>query len=171
MADRPWNDPGPTRGNSLNFPGVSQIDTTFVQALVDTRTEVQKWANRPVEVSHTAGFGIGTPAVELSNETASVVPHRGSRREKLLDDASSVGVEDIEAHSESLPPTSGTVPIVPIETPFFHFDLISAVRAVEAGVEKLRERAETPPAKYIWLNHLRLDDCTKGSYLFTCALR
>ncbi|KAG1832698.1 sulfate transporter family-domain-containing protein [Suillus variegatus] len=179
MADRPWNDPGPTRGNSLNaeaannekpalhaivldFSGVSQIDTTSVQALVDTRTEVQKWANRPVEFHFAtilspwirralvaAGFGIGTPAVELSNETASVVPHRGGRREKLLDDASSVGVEDIEAHSESLPPTSGTVPIVPVETPFFHFDLISAVRAAEAGVERPRERAETPPAKYI----------------------
>ncbi|KAG1841343.1 sulfate transporter family-domain-containing protein [Suillus tomentosus] len=179
MADRPWNDPGPTRGNSLSaeaannekpalhaivldFSGVSQIDTTSVQALVDTRNEVQKWANRPVEFHFAtilspwirralvaAGFGIGTPEVELSNEIAPVVPHRGGRRDKLLDDASSVGVEDIEAHSESLPPTSGTVPIVPVETPFFHFDLISAVRAAEAGVEKPRERAKTPLAKYI----------------------
>ncbi|KAG1903932.1 sulfate transporter family-domain-containing protein [Suillus fuscotomentosus] len=162
MADRPWNDPGPTRGNSLSaeaannekpalhaivldFSGVSQIDTTSVQALVDTRNEVQKWADRPVEFHFAtilspwirralvaAGFGIGTPAVELLTKLHLFV-----------------GVEDIEAHSESVPPTSGTVPIVPVETPFFHFDLTSAVRAAEAGVEKLHERAETPPAKYI----------------------
>jgi sodium-independent sulfate anion transporter 11 len=41
------------------------------------------------------------------------------------------------------------VPIVPIETPFFHFDLTSAVRAAEAGLEKPGERAETPPVKYL----------------------
>ncbi|KAG1871719.1 sulfate transporter family-domain-containing protein [Suillus subluteus] len=178
LADRPWNDPGPTRGNSqaaeaannerpalhaivLDFSGVSHIDTTAVQALVDTRNEVQRWANRPVEFHFAtilspwirralvaAGFGIGTPAVQLSDEIAPVVPHHGGRREKW-DDASSLGIEDIEAHSGSLPPTSGTVPIVPIETPFFHFDLASAVRAAEAGVEKPSERVDTPPpAKY-----------------------
>ncbi|KAG2146934.1 sulfate transporter family-domain-containing protein [Suillus bovinus] len=179
MADRPWNDPGPTRGNFqtaeatnnekpvlhaivLDFSGVSHIDTTAVQALIDTRTEVQRWADRPVEFHFAtilspwirrsliaAGFGIGTPAVEYSIEIAPVVPYRGGRREKWWEDASSPGIEDIETHSESLPPTSGTVPIVPIETPFFHFDLTSAVRAAEAGVEKSGERAETPPAKYI----------------------
>lgn len=179
LADRPWNDPGPTRGNSqaveaannerpalhaivLDFSGVSHIDTTAVQALVDTRNEVQRWANRPIEFHFAtilspwirralvaAGFGIGTPVVEIFNEIAPVVPYRGGRREKWWDEASSSGIEDIEAHSESLPPISGTVPIVPVETPFFHFDLASAVRAAEAGVEKPEKRAETPPAKYI----------------------
>jgi sodium-independent sulfate anion transporter 11 len=28
----------------------SHIDTTAVQALIDTRTEVEKWADHPVEV-------------------------------------------------------------------------------------------------------------------------
>ncbi|KAG1766043.1 sulfate transporter family-domain-containing protein [Suillus occidentalis] len=179
LADRPWNDPGPTRGNSqaaeaannerpilhaivLDFSGVSHIDTTAIQALVDTRNEVQRWANRPVEFHFAtilspwirrglvaAGFGIGTPSVGISNEIAPVVPYRGGRREKWWDDASNSGLEDIETHSESLPPTSGTVPIVPIETPFFHFDLTSAVRAAEAGIENPGERAETPPVKYL----------------------
>lgn len=178
LADRPWNDPGPTRGNSqaaeaannerpilhaivLDFSGVSHIDTTAIQALVDTRNEVQRWANRPVEFHFAtilspwirrglvaAGFGIGTPSVEISNEIAPVVPYRGGRREKWWDDASNSGLEDIETH-KSLPPTSGTVPVVPVETPFFHFDLTSAVRAAEAGIETPGERAETPPVKYL----------------------
>lgn len=29
----------------------SHIDTTAVQALIDTRTEVEKWADHPIEVS------------------------------------------------------------------------------------------------------------------------
>jgi sodium-independent sulfate anion transporter 11 len=95
-----------------------------------------------------AGFGIGTPSVEISTEIAPVVPYRGGRREKWWDDASNSGLEDIETH-KSLPPTSGTVPIVPVETPFFHFDLTSAVRAAEAGIETPGERAETPPVKHL----------------------
>ncbi|KAG2077793.1 sulfate permease [Suillus decipiens] len=179
LADRPWNDPGPTRGNSqsieaannerpvlhaivLDFSGVSHIDTTAVQALVDTRDEVQKWSNRPIEFHFAtilspwirrslvaAGFGVGTPSVELSNEIAPVVTYPGGRREKWWGDVPSSGIEDTEAHNESLPPTSGTVPMVPTETPFFHFDLTSAVRAAEAGVENHGERVETPPVKYI----------------------
>jgi solute carrier family 26 (sodium-independent sulfate anion transporter), member 11 len=68
LSDRPWNDPGPKRGTDpsiereenerkprlhaivLDFSGVSQIDTTSIQALIDTRTEIERWTNRPVEV-------------------------------------------------------------------------------------------------------------------------
>lgn len=178
LADRPWNDPGPTRGNSqtmeaannekpvlhaivLDFSGVSHIDTTATQTLIDTRSEVERWANRPVEFHFAtilspwirrslvaAGFGVGIPAVELSSETAHVVPYPGDRRGEYWGDVTSSGIEDIEARSESFPPTLGTVPIVPIDTPFFHFDLTSAVCAAEAGVEKHGERADTPPVKY-----------------------
>jgi hypothetical protein len=34
----------------------SHIDTTAVQTLIDTRTEVEKWADHPVEVRSALGF-------------------------------------------------------------------------------------------------------------------
>ncbi|KAG8779455.1 hypothetical protein FRC20_003171 [Serendipita sp. 405] len=66
LVDRPWNDPGPRRGTKvdpaavddkkpllkalvLDFAAVGNLDTTGVQNLVDTRTELEKWADAPVE--------------------------------------------------------------------------------------------------------------------------
>ncbi|OJA16894.1 hypothetical protein AZE42_11903, partial [Rhizopogon vesiculosus] len=181
--DRAWNDPGPRRGGAeamqaandekpvlhaivLDFTGVSHIDTTAVQALVDTRNEVQRWADHPVEFHFAtilspwihralvaAGFGIGTPPVDLPREIAPVVPYRGGRREKWLDEAAgpSTSPEDVEAHDATLPHLSGTAPIVETATPFFHFDLTSAVHAAEAGVERSGSfwRPDTPPMKVV----------------------
>ncbi|WVQ99229.1 hypothetical protein IAU59_006361 [Kwoniella sp. CBS 9459] len=65
-GDRPWNDPGPKakdaqalleteqskpklRAVVLDFTAVANLDTTGVQNLIDTRTEVEKWADAPVE--------------------------------------------------------------------------------------------------------------------------
>lgn len=68
VSDRPWNDPGTRNGAEeqienmkkpilraivLDFSSVSQIDTTAVQALIDTRNEVERWADHPVEVCGT----------------------------------------------------------------------------------------------------------------------
>jgi sodium-independent sulfate anion transporter 11 len=69
-GDRPWNDPGPKKGEEhteedshkpllraviLDFSAVANIDTTGVQNLVDARKEVEKWADRPIEF-HFAGI-------------------------------------------------------------------------------------------------------------------
>ncbi|KAI0085464.1 sulfate permease [Irpex rosettiformis] len=60
-SDRPWNDPGRKdeelmnaskpvlRAIVLDFSAISHIDTTGIQALVDTKNEVERWADRPVE--------------------------------------------------------------------------------------------------------------------------
>ncbi|WVR07225.1 hypothetical protein IAU60_004266 [Kwoniella sp. DSM 27419] len=65
-GDRPWNDPGPKakdaqalieaenskprlRAVILDFTAVANLDTTGVQNLIDTRVEVEKWADGPVE--------------------------------------------------------------------------------------------------------------------------
>ncbi|KAJ3553455.1 hypothetical protein NM688_g3603 [Phlebia brevispora] len=60
-SDRPWNDPGHKdegidneskpllRAIVLDFSAISHIDTTGVQALLDTRNEVERWTDRPVE--------------------------------------------------------------------------------------------------------------------------
>ncbi|WVQ67849.1 uncharacterized protein L199_006054 [Kwoniella botswanensis] len=65
-GDRPWNDPGPKakdaailaendltkpklRAVILDFTAVANLDTTGVQNLIDTRVEVEKWADAKVE--------------------------------------------------------------------------------------------------------------------------
>jgi hypothetical protein len=65
-SDRPWNDPGPKKTADgdltaskdkpllhaivLDFSSVSHLDTTGAQSLMDTRSEVERWADREVEV-------------------------------------------------------------------------------------------------------------------------
>ncbi|KAI1790789.1 sulfate permease [Ganoderma leucocontextum] len=165
LSDRPWNDPGPKPGQDenaenlakpllhaivLDFSGVSHIDTTGVQSLIDTRNEVERWANKKIEFHFATvlspwirrglvagGFGIGSPSSSAPTEIASVVPYRGGRTH--LSEPSKAA--DIEAIEESL--RSDEVPIVPEDTPFFHFDLTAAVRAAEAslGSSDMSERS------------------------------
>lgn len=61
-SQRPWNDAGTEQDDTasktkpllkavvLDFAAVSHIDTTGVQSLIDTRSEVERWADHEVEV-------------------------------------------------------------------------------------------------------------------------
>ncbi|RDX48396.1 sulfate permease [Lentinus brumalis] len=166
LSDRPWNDPGPRPGHDeeadnlarpilhaivLDFSGVSHIDTTGVQSLIDTRNEVERWANKPVEFHFATilspwirraliagGFGIGQPSSRAPTEIAPVVPYRGGRRQ--LDERHKL--PDIEAIDEI--PKEEEVPIIPEDTPFFHFDLVAAVRAAESGLGLDRSESSSP---------------------------
>ncbi|KAH0830499.1 sulfate permease [Lanmaoa asiatica] len=166
LQDRPWNDPGPATGGAeaareanmakpklhaiiLDFSGVSQLDTTAVQALIDTRSEVERWADAPVEFHFASilspwiqraliagGFGIGTPT-ELPSEIAPVVTYRDGYRG--TDAESKTPQADVEAHETFQPPLShegrgplNDMPLLTEATPFFHIDLVAALRAVEA---------------------------------------
>ena len=103
-GDRPWNDPGPKQKNALaeleaekskprlravilDFAAVAHLDTTGVQNLVDTRKEVERWADRAVEFHFSgilspwirraliaAGFGQGQLRHGTALEVAPVVP-------------------------------------------------------------------------------------------------
>lgn len=103
LGERPWNDPGPKRGHAeaefkaeqgkpllravvLDFAAVANLDTTGVQNLVDTRKEVEKWADAPVEFHFSGilspwvrraliagGFGQGIPRHGTALEVAPVV--------------------------------------------------------------------------------------------------
>jgi len=107
-GDRPWNDPGPKQKNAqvelevekskprlraviLDFAAVANLDTTGVQNLVDTRKEVEKWADRAVEFHFSgilspwirraliaAGFGQGQRRHGTALEIAPVVPQDNS---------------------------------------------------------------------------------------------
>ncbi|KAI0687186.1 sulfate permease [Cytidiella melzeri] len=168
LADRSWNDPGPRPGHDesaenakkpdlraivLDFSGVSQIDTTAVQALIDTRNEVERWADHPVEFHFATvlspwirraliagGFGIGSQ-LRVPTEIASVVPYR---------DASSVsGPEPVEKSDVEIRPVTeprrgsssygatGSEPISLENTPYFHFDVVAAVKVAEGNLSYL----------------------------------
>lgn len=101
-GDRPWNDPGPKKGEEtgneedrskpllraviLDFSAVANCDTTGVQNLVDARKEVEKWADRPIEFHFTGilspwirraliagGFGRGINRQDANGQIAPVV--------------------------------------------------------------------------------------------------
>ncbi|KAK9243165.1 sulfate transporter family-domain-containing protein [Lipomyces tetrasporus] len=89
LGDRPWNDPGPRRGQSepdrshlptlkaviLDFSSVNNVDITSVQNLIDIRNQLDRWAAPDVVQWHlacinnrwtkraliSAGFGYPTP--------------------------------------------------------------------------------------------------------------
>jgi sodium-independent sulfate anion transporter 11 len=104
-GDRPWNDPGPKnkktaaaedealahlprlRAVILDFAAVANLDTTGVQNLIDTKKEVEKWADSPVEFHFcgilspwirraliAGGFGQGSGRHVGALEVAPVVP-------------------------------------------------------------------------------------------------
>ncbi|PCH38368.1 sulfate permease [Wolfiporia cocos MD-104 SS10] len=166
VRDRPWNDPGPRPGQDLNienlnkpilhaivldFSGISHIDTTAVQALIDTRIEVDRWADRPVEFHFATilspwirraliagGFGVGTPASSIPTEIASVVPYREGR--SLPGFPEPVDLESVLPTSVTEEPrieVEETAPVNLEDTPFFHFDLASAVQAAESGLSRM----------------------------------
>lgn len=174
LSDRPWNDPGPRRGIDeqaenlekpvlraivLDFSGVSQIDTTAIQALMDTRNEIERWVDEPIEFHFATilspwirraliagGFGTGTPASSAPTEIAPVVPYRGGQQQTSLNIKSS----DIESPGDRDDKGSGVEEYEPVEpeiTPFFHFDIVSAVRAAESGLSR-RESSSTIDQEY-----------------------
>ncbi|KAI5823724.1 sulfate permease [Schizophyllum commune Tattone D] len=129
LADRPWNDPG-TRGGTaeeeqkrnealpvlravvLDFSSISHIDTTAVQSLIDTRSEIERWTNAPVEFHFASilspwirralvagGFGFGARAHDAgrSHEVAPVVPYRDGLREGDPETSPQVRQNDVEA--------------------------------------------------------------------------
>ncbi|KAI0340645.1 sulfate permease [Trametopsis cervina] len=165
VGDRPWNDPGPRPGHDetaenakkpdlraivLDFSGVSQIDTTAVQALIDTRDEVERWSDHRVEFHFATvlspwirrallagGFGTGTRG-NFTTEIAPVVPYRN------VTEISNEGPEksDIEHPVSELRRGSSSYgsgdgePISLENTPYFHFDVVAAVRAAESGIHR-----------------------------------
>lgn len=163
LSDRPWNDPGPRPGQDENaenlgkpmlhaivfdFSAISQVDTTAIQALIDTRIEVERWTDRPVEFHFATilspwvrralvagGFGTGAPASSVPTEIAAVVPYRDGQSSPVSVPASG----DLESSLVSEEPRAGSEESAPIDlqdTPFFHFDLACAVRSAESGLER-----------------------------------
>ncbi|KAF5324443.1 hypothetical protein D9611_004316 [Ephemerocybe angulata] len=170
LADRPWNDTGPRRSGAedqaenerkprlhaivLDLSSVSHIDTTAIQVLMDARTEIEKWADHPVEFHfapilspwiHRAlvagGFGVGHSSAKVHREVAVVVPYRGGR--SFDAEPSTASTDDLESGDIKKVPAdpsnegSELEPLVPHNTPFFHIDLVAAVKAAESGIGRV----------------------------------
>ncbi|KAG8748933.1 hypothetical protein FRC12_013710 [Ceratobasidium sp. 428] len=176
LSQRPWNDPGPKRGAHvdaaaadtskpilravvLDFSAVAHIDTTGVQNLMDTRKELERWADRPVEFHFASilspwirralvagGFGTGEAGRIIPHEIAPVVPtqsgqYTGPNDEyavgNLNEPRSPTDKKDLEDYTENglrsraSSQTELEAPIVSRSTPYFHLDLSSAVRAAQ----------------------------------------
>ncbi|KEP54943.1 sulfate permease [Rhizoctonia solani 123E] len=171
LSQRPWNDPGPRRGAHvdvaaadtskpilravvLDFSAVAHIDTTGVQNLMDTRKELERWADRPVEFHFASilspwirralvagGFGMEEHGRVIPHEIAPVVPppqgeYTGPNEEYAITTTISKtpggdyrDLEDLKSTSSSV--TEFEAAIVSRSTPYFHLDLNSAVRAAE----------------------------------------
>ncbi|KAE9396190.1 sulfate permease [Gymnopus androsaceus JB14] len=178
LSDRLWNDPGPRHGDAasskerndslpdihavvLDFSTVSHIDTTATQALIDTRNEIERWADHPVEFHFATilspwirralvagGFGVGTPSSTAPREIAAVVPYRDGLRDRPLSYLRQHTREEPDDIEKGLTPAKGKDSInsvdvqevseytspLPLDTPFFHIDLQSAVCAAESGL-------------------------------------
>jgi hypothetical protein len=86
-SDRPWNDPGPKKTANgdltaskdkpllhaivFDFSSVSHLDTTGAQSLMDTRSEVERWADGEVEVRM---FIVTLPSLAKSSLRSYLVP-------------------------------------------------------------------------------------------------
>ncbi|KAJ6455810.1 sulfate transporter family-domain-containing protein [Mycena sanguinolenta] len=163
-SERAWNDPGPGAGGEvandklpdlraivIDLSAISHIDVTAVQALIDTRNEVERWADHPVEFHFATllspwirraliagGFGTGVPSSRVPFEIARVVPYRELQDNTVLDQLgrdSDVEAGDKISKAPELPDPSleGYAPVIETDTPFFHMDIAAAVRAAESG--------------------------------------
>ncbi|KAF5357804.1 hypothetical protein D9756_001866 [Leucocoprinus leucothites] len=173
LRDRPWNDGGPRKSSDLaqtlneqkpllhaivfDFSAVSHLDTTATQVLIDTRIEIERWTDYPVEFHFAtimspwtrralvaAGFGIGRSHSQAPRELAAII----ADRDGLLDDDSEVSSpssSDLEAgdiktqvrETESSAAYGNWETLLREETPFFHPDLISACGAAESGLHRV----------------------------------
>ncbi|KAG8898388.1 hypothetical protein FRB99_007458, partial [Tulasnella sp. 403] len=173
LADRPWNDPGPRSGKLvlspedaakpilrsvvLDFTAVSSVDTTSVQALIDVRGELERYASHPITFHFchilnpwirrglvAGGFGIAFDEkararipVEIApvvgpgdNDNADGFLYRDTREETKADEESRhPEIQQSRSAASSATDFEGT--IVSLHTPYFHYDLSSAVKAAE----------------------------------------
>jgi solute carrier family 26 (sodium-independent sulfate anion transporter), member 11 len=139
----------------------SQVDTTSVQALVDARVEIERWADGPVEFHFASilspwirrslvagGFGYDHRSGPDSrrHDVAAVPPSYDG----LHIGPSSTDIEARETKEVQFPDTSygtidqGEASAVQVDTPFFHLDLAEAVAAAEVGL--VGRSPKTPPS-------------------------
>ncbi|KXN82526.1 putative sulfate permease C3H7.02 [Leucoagaricus sp. SymC.cos] len=137
----------------LDFSSVSQLDTTATQELIDTRTEVERWTDFHFATIQSpwirraliaGGFGFRKSYSKAPCEFAAIGSCRDSDAE-LHPETSSQSTTDIETgdtKKQEREEEAGVAvmkwkPLLSQDTPFFHVDLVAAIRAAESGLHKV----------------------------------
>ncbi|KAJ2109211.1 hypothetical protein IW146_006469 [Coemansia sp. RSA 922] len=175
LGNRPWNDPGPRhkddtnidrslpvlRALILDFNGVSNVDITSIQNLVDVRKQLDRYADRAVSWHFAGvkspwirralvagGFGSSNTATRtvFSVATVGALEHKGDQPLSETLSASNRGqhAPDEEFISDSFTSTQDKpqvdnstsfdtlpLPILSADHPFFHIDLDEALKAAK----------------------------------------
>ncbi|KAI0881740.1 sulfate permease [Annulohypoxylon maeteangense] len=176
LGDRPWNNPGPRKGKVvvddteerptlraiiLDCSAVNNVDVTSVQALIDVRNQLDRYAQPDIVEWHfanvrnrwtrraltAAGFGFLQPKgdAETGYRWKSIfsVADLADAASPLSSEKASVGKrvsgdEEIGSKPTSTNETEGTVrqlPLYGLNRPFFHADVQEALDAVLENVE------------------------------------
>ncbi|KAI1416179.1 sulfate permease [Hypoxylon sp. FL1857] len=180
LGDRPWNDPGPRRGKVLlddtderptlravilDFAAVNNVDATSVQALIDVRNQLDRYASPDTVEWHfanvwnpwtrraltAAGFGFLRPKEDaeagrrwksvfsVADLADAVTPLSSDGRSGLAEKRASRGDEEIGAQPPSFNEHESAirqVPVYGLNRPFFHADLQEALDAVLENIEQ-----------------------------------
>ncbi|KAI1085293.1 sulfate permease [Whalleya microplaca] len=186
LGDRPWNNPGPRKGKViidevderptlraiiLDCSAVNNVDVTAVQALIDVRNQLDKYAQPDVVEWHfahvrnrwtrralvAAGFGFLRPphagrwksvfsVAELADAASPLSSNQG---EKTVHEKKRAAEDDEEINVQSRRPSNGDgkiqVPVYGLNRPFFHADLQEAVDAVLENFENNRRPSVSKP--------------------------
>ncbi|KAI8319880.1 sulfate permease [Martensiomyces pterosporus] len=161
LGNRPWNDPGPRhksesdidtslpelRAIILDFTGVSNVDITSIQNLVDVRKQLDRHASLSVSWHFAGvkspwtrraliagGFGSSDSATRTVFSVANVGVSQD--RDKPVVHAAHVDEEgSVESSGQKLAITESVdtlpLPILSTNHPFFHIDLDEALKATE----------------------------------------
>ncbi|KAJ2449921.1 hypothetical protein EV183_004614 [Coemansia sp. RSA 2336] len=160
LGERPWNDPGPRhktesdvdpslpvlRAIVLDFTGVSHVDVTSLQNLVDVRKQLDRyadtsvawhfvgvkspWARRGLLAS---GFGSSDSAARTLFSVANVGIVQ-DKEEPLQSNDEEYKLDDSRPASEKAHVTSCdtlVVPLLSIDCPYFHIDIDEALKVIE----------------------------------------
>lgn len=144
IGDRPWNDPGPRRGQTasedmasrpvlraviLDFSGVNHVDVTSVQALIDLKNQFAKHAApSPVEW-HFAG--IGNRWTKRALVAAGFGFEDSSAASEASHGASEIDSKDREGDSDGSPKAGQATPSW---TPLFSVSIVERPEGVPASV-------------------------------------
>ncbi|KAG6381886.1 sulfate permease [Boletus reticuloceps] len=149
VQDRPWNDPGPTAGGA-QAAQVANLAKPKLRAIIfdfsafHFASILSPWIQRALIAS---GFGIGSPS-EIPSEIAPVVTYDDEHRDawKSHSETRSTDVTYLSRGGERV---SESTPLMTEETPFFHFDVVAALRAAQSNQEQQPSSDETELMKQV----------------------
>ncbi|KAJ2744485.1 hypothetical protein GGI20_002923 [Coemansia sp. BCRC 34301] len=158
LGNRPWNDPGPRhkdettvdyslpvlRAVILDFNGVSNVDITSIQNLVDVRKQLDRYADRPVSWHFAGvkspwirralvagGFGSSNSATRtvFSVATVGALEHTSEKREKSEEE---LFIGSVSSEGDKITSFDTLqLPILSADHPYFHIDLDEALKAAK----------------------------------------